>query len=140
MKKKLMISLIVIGAVITVLLCIKHNLEVKCEYSLEMTDLQGMRNAELSAMMIWKDKLPERTIEYWYNANEFAIVPTEEEMPAPCGLGTSIRGGAIKDFEIETGKAYSYDENEDYRDKVIHVVVDSKDRNLDIRIDWVKSE
>ena len=37
-------------------------------------------------------------------------------------------------------KAFDYSSVEGYTDKVLHVIVSSKDEVLDIRVDWVQCE
>ena len=106
----------------------------------EMADLQGMRGAELTAMVEWKDKLPEETVEYWYNPDTFELIPVSEPKPESFGLGTKGAGGAVKEFEEQSGTNYGYDEKTDYRNKVIHVTVSNNDGALDIKVDWVDAK
>ena len=106
----------------------------------EMADLQGMLGAELTAMQEWKDRLPEGTVEYWYNPDTFELIPISEPKPDSLGLGKKGKGGAVEKFEADTGASYEYDESADYTNKVIHVTVSNKDGELDIKVDWVDAE
>lgn len=109
------------------------------EYAYEMADLEVMRNAEDTAKLLWFNKLPDEPVEYWFAPGELRLLPITDPIPRHCGMGTKRAGGAIKDFEAETGKAYDYSEREDYRGKSLCVTVSSVNGALDIRVHWVIS-
>lgn len=106
------------------------------EYACEMADLQAMRSAAMAAEALWYRKLPEETVDYWYDATSFSLVPITDSKPSPCGSGTSRFGGAVKDFVDKTNGSYGYSEYEDYRDKVLHVTVDNNNGTLNIAVEW----
>lgn len=140
MKRTLIAAFI--GSVIAVatILIILFILDTKNEYAAEMIDLQGMRGAEATALMLWKDKLPDEQIDYWYNANSFELIPAVEPMPQQFGSGTEKAGGAVKDFVDQTGKHFIYSEKQDYSNCVIHVVVLNNDGNLQVDVDWTERQ
>lgn len=107
------------------------------EKTREMADLQGMRGAELTAMQEWRGRLPDATVEYWYDPDTFELFPTSDKKPSSFGLGTKGKGGAVKEFEEITGMSYEYEEGADYTSKVIHVIVTGEDGKLDVKVDWV---
>ena len=86
-------------------------------------------------MQEWKDKLPENTVEYWYNPDTFELIPISEPKPDSLGLGKKSKGGAGEEFKKETGLNYEYDEGTDYTNKVVHVTVSNNDGELDIKVD-----
>lgn len=137
MKKAGIITLLTVMVILTLSGCSGSSEE---ESSSEMADLQGMRGAELTAMQEWKDKLPDEPVEYWYNPDTFELIPISEPKPDSLGLGKKGEGGAVDDFEADTGMSYEYDESKDYTDKVIHVTVSNSDGELDIKVDWVDAE
>ena len=107
------------------------------EYAYEMADLQAMRAAFESAKMIWYNKLPEETVEYWYDADNYTLVPITEAIPAPCGEGTRRFGGALRDFKSQAQMNFTnYNESEDYKGKIPHVVVNEEAGELMISVDW----
>ena len=111
------------------------------EYACEMADLQAMRSAAMSAEALWYRELPEETVEYWYDATTFSLVPITDSKPSPCGRGTSRFGGAARDFMRITGIQFSdYDESESYLGKLPHVVVHVEQDELIITVDWVNSD
>lgn len=110
------------------------------EYAYEMADLEVMRNAEDTAILLWRDKLPDTPVGFWYLPGELRLIPDTEPMPIRCGMGTGKAGGAVSDFEAKAGKNYGYSEHEDYRDKALHVTVSKSDDDLDIRVNWVVVE
>lgn len=124
------IALLILGA--AMLHVSKEN-----EYRAETADLLGMRDAELAAKAVWNGKLPAEPVEYWYDANSFTLIPVEEPKPNPCGLGTKRSGNSIEKFEEKNETSYGYSMNEDYRDKVLHVVVRDEGGELQIDVDWV---
>lgn len=141
MKTKLSWHFYVVCAIISVVvMIIATRFRIEKEYPYEMADLQAMRNAELTAVLKWKDKLPEETTEYWYNPNSFELIPASEPKPESHGLGRKGKGGAVREFEADTGLSYEYDEGTDYTGKVIHVTVSNKGGDLDIKVDWVNAE
>ncbi len=137
MKQKATIILILLAIPIILSGCSGNS---AIEKPSEMADLQGMRGAELTAMLKWKDKLPDETVEYWYNPNSFELIPVSDPKPVSHGLGKKGKGGAVEEFEAETGLSYEYDEGMDYTNKVIHVTVSNKAGELDIKVDWVDAE
>ena len=124
------IALLILGA--AMLHVSKEN-----EYRAETADLLGMRDAELAAKAVWNGKLPDDPVEYWYDANTFTLISAEEPKPNPCGLGTKRRGNSVEKFEEKNETSYGYSMNEDYRDKVLHVVVSDEGGELQINVDWV---
>ena len=141
MKTKLSWHFYAVCAVVAaaaIAVCIYFNLMEESAY--ETADLQAMRDAEAAAMLLWREKLPEEPIEYWYKPQDMKLISVSESMPAPYGMGTERRSGAVKSFVNETGKAFDYSSVEGYTDKVLHVIVSSKDEVLDIRVDWVQCE
>ena len=73
------------------------------EYAYEMADLQTMRAALESAAFQWKDKLPDKPVDYWYDAAAFSLIPAGDNKPSPSGAGTQRFGGAKKDFQQTSG-------------------------------------
>ena len=138
MKKRNPVATIVIIAVLIGAFIMAYQFMLrKTEQSNELADLQAMRGAEATAMMIWKDKVPEEPVEYWYSANTFELIDATEAKPAPYGLGTKRSGGGSKSFQNETGLNHEYLESKDYTDKVIRVDVDKDDAGeLRIRMNW----
>ncbi len=138
MKKRNPIAIIVISAVLILIIIIAYQFMLRnTEQFNELSDLQAMRGAEATAMMMWKDEVPEKPEEYWYSVNTFELIETTEAKPAPYGMGTKRSGGGSKSFQNETGLNYEYSENEDYTDKVIHVVMDKDESgNLKITMNW----
>ncbi len=137
MKRKLTVILIVLALAAAIALTVIHLLGQRTEYNLEMADLQGMRVAEASAHLLWKDKLPEEPTEYWFDAGSFTLVPGTEPMTMVYGAGTEKAGGAMKDFEAETGKHYEYSETQSYNGMLIHVTVKDNEGTLQVDVDWV---
>ena len=120
-----------------ILLIVYLKISANTEYYYEMNDMQALRGAEATAMLIWKDKKPEAPTEYWYNAAAFELIDISEPRPKPYGLGKRRVGNAMKDFQQETGLDYAYDEGADYSDKVIRVIVDTDEAgNLRVRSSW----
>lgn len=109
------------------------------EYQAETADLLGMRDAELAANAAWNGKLPDKPVEYWYDANTFTLIPAEHPKPNPCGLGTRRSGNSVEKFEEKNENSYGYSMNEDYRDKVLHVVVSDVGGKLQVDVDWVEA-
>lgn len=138
MKRK--IGIIALIIVVLVLLFSWHAWNSSMEKPNEMADLQGMFGAELTAKTIWKDKLPEAPVEYWYDPDEFDLIPVSEPKPKSFGLGTGGAGGATEEFEADTDSSYEYDEGTDYTNKVIHVTARNKDGKLDVKVDWVDAD
>lgn len=139
--KRLFIILALIGTAAGVAaLVILHSFSQKLEHDLEMVDLQGMRGAEAAALLLWRDRLPEEPVEYWYDPAAFTLLPAQEPKPKHGGKGTQRAGGALKDFEAETGKHYDYTETRDYNGQVLHVTVGSEDGTLRVDLDWVPGE
>lgn len=108
------------------------------EYAYEMADLQAMRGAIVSAQMEWKDELPEEPVEYWYDAMALSLVPVSGEKPVPCGAGTRKFGGAVRYFTEMSGFQFTnYNEAENYKGKLPHVIVREVDNELEIQVDWI---
>lgn len=127
------VLLIVVNIAITVFAYFLKNEE----YAYEMADLQAMRGAIVSAQMEWKDKLPEEPVNYWYDATSLSLVPVSEERPAPCGAGTRKYGGAVRYFNEMSGFQFTnYNEIENYKGKLPHVLVREVDNELEIQVDW----
>ena len=137
MKRKLIVILIALALAAASALTAIHLLGQRTEYNLEMADLQGMRVAEEAAQLLWKDKLPEEPAEYWFNADSFTLVPIDEPMTMVYGAGTEKAGGAMKDFEAETGKHFDYSETQSYKGMLIHVTVRDNEGTLQVDVDWV---
>ena len=138
MKKRNPIATFIIIAVVVSGFIVAYQFMLRnTEKANELADLQAMRGAEATAKMMWIDEVPEKPEEYWYSANTFELIDATESKPAPYGMGVKRSGGAKKDFQAETGLVYEYSENEDYRDKVIHVVVNKDDAGeLRITMNW----
>ena len=107
------------------------------EYAYELADLEAMRNAEDTARLLWFEKAPDEPAEYWFVPGELRLIPVTDPKPAHCGMGTKKTGGAVRAFEVKTGKSYGYSEHEDYRNKALHVTVNNNNGNLNITVDWV---
>lgn len=137
MKRKLTVIILALAAVISVAFTLIHLLGQRMEYKLEMADLQGMRAAEAAAQLLWKDKLPDDPVDYWFDAGTFTLVPGDEPMTMVYGAGTERAGGAVKDFEAETRKHYNYSETQSYSGKLIHVTVKNDEGTLLVDVDWV---
>lgn len=141
MKRKLSwhfyaVSLIVLNIAMTVYAFITKDME----YSLEISDLQAMRNAEISAEMEWDDNSFDELKEYWYDAMLNSLIPINHSKPAPYGVGTRISGGSVKDFTKKTGHTYNYNESESYEGKILSVSVYKKYGNLRIEMKWVNAD
>ncbi len=102
-----------------------------------MADLQTMRSAEAAASFLWRDRLPEEPVEYWFEPATIQLIPISEPMPASYGAGTRRNGRAVKVFEDQTGTSYAYSGREDYTDKILHVLVSNEDGDLHVSMDWV---
>ena len=111
------------------------------EYAYEMADLQAMHSALQSAVLKWKDKLPDEPVEFWYDAAAFSLVPASDNKPLPSGAGTQRFGGAKKDFQQTSGLSFvSYNESESYIGKLPHVTVYGENGELMVSVDWVDAE
>lgn len=140
MKKKLSWHFYAVCSVIAIITVIMFaHFSSQEEYACEMADLQTMRSAQAAAVLLWHDSLPEGPVEYWFDTKTLLLVLASEPMPDPYGVGTKRVGHAIKAFDGDTGSSFDYLENEDYTDKILHVVVSNKDGNLDLRLEWVTS-
>ncbi|MBP3806047.1 MAG: hypothetical protein J6I76_19535 [Oribacterium sp.] len=110
------------------------------EYSCEMSDLQAMHSAEMSVRMEWFETIPDKTVEYWYDALQFSLIPISESKPAPYGAGTKIKADALRYFRKETDLDYNYDESLSYEDKIIHVIVSPETDDLNIQLKWIDTD
>ncbi len=134
---KVIIPIVIAGAIAITGLTVFYN--YKIEKSKEITDLQSMRIAENAALLRYKNKQPEGTESFWFDCLGFALVPTDEKMPAPYGLGERRKGKGTAAFVAETGKEYEYDEGIDYRNKIIRVDVKTDDNGeLSVSVAWVE--
>ena len=127
----------VLGVLVIVGVTIFYN--YKIENANEKADLQSMYMAENMTKLNFIDKKPEGTEDYWFDCYGLSLIPTDEKMPAPYGLGERRKGNAVAAFVSETGKNYEYDEGCDYRNKIIRVTV-TPDENGDISVsvEWVE--
>ena len=126
MKRKLSwhfyaVSLIVLNIAMTVYAFITKDME----YSLEISDLQAMRNAEISAEMEWDDNSFDELKEYWYDAMLNSLIPINH---------------SNKDFTKKTGHTYNYNESESYEGKILSVSVYKEYGNLRIEMKWVNAD
>lgn len=128
------------ATIVAIIIIFSAYLEKIEEYSYEMADLQAMRNADVTAMMKWKNKLPDEMTEYWYDPHSFELIQTNNPKPESHGLGRKRKGGAVEEFESDTNVSYEYDEGTDYNNKVIRVIVRNEEGKLDIRVNWVDAE
>ena len=135
-------ALVGVGVVaVAALLGASMYLNVRTENANEQADLQCMRGAESVALLGVKNGWVEEHRGYWFDAGSYALVPDDEPMPSPYGMGTSRCGGGAKDFANEVGAAYEYDEGVDYRDKIIAVTVTrGDDGEVSVGMKWVKGE
>lgn len=133
------ISLIALTCIFLFTVVFLH-LKQQSEYAAEMADLAGMYDAEMTARITWKDEVPIHPAAYWYDADHYILLPENEPKPAPFGRGSSSRGGAAKSFEEQSGKYYNYDEQTDYREKIIRVEVTDMDGDLDVTVEWVNAD
>ena len=114
-------------------------LEKRRENSNEMADLQGMMMAEMTSRLILQDAEIEEPVEFWYDISTLSLVNISEQMPAPYGLGTARKGGALKQFIEETGVTYEYDESFDYRNSVLKVTASpASDGTLQVTVVWAE--
>ncbi len=141
MKKKLswhFYLVCVFIAIIVMVLCVYFN--QKLENAYEMTDLQTMRSAEAAAALLWRDNLPQNPVEYWFDADSLELIPASEPRPEAYGAGTGRVGHALKNIDDKYTSLAGYSESADYTDKILKVVVSSKDDDLDIDMEWVSNE
>ena len=127
------------AALVLVVIGLALWLSRRTECSMETADLQSMRGAETTAALLFRDAPPEEAESYWYDIQQFALIPASEAMPQPYGMGTPRRGNALRPFSEEFGKSYEYDESWDYRNRILRVTV-SPDAagGLSISVDWVE--
>ena len=104
----------------------------------EYADLQAMRCAEVSAMGVLKNEEPDGITEYWYDADEFRLIPLGEEPTRVMGKGTTRVGGGMEQYLSEGNPAYDYDEALDYTTKTIRVTVDPETE--EIKVFWAEAE
>ena len=104
----------------------------------EAADLQCMRIAENVSRMWLRSGQVNTGETYWFDANNYALIPDDEPAPTPYGLGTSHIGGALKPFIREYDLQYSYDEAVDHREMVIKVnIYEGADGEPQIEMIWV---
>jgi hypothetical protein len=104
----------------------------------EFADLQAMRNAELTVEADYVFKELDGGGTFWYNAENYMLIPEDQPQPLPYGLGRPICGNTWYDFSERFGKIYDYDESTDYTDKIICVKVGyDNDGKLLTDIRWV---
>ena len=137
--KGAILAIIIIAAAVLIgcLLIASASLKAERERSLELADLYAMRNAELDAQRMFREQGLNETAEFWYDPNTYQLIPVTEEMPDPSGLGTGRTGGGNSHFLREAGKEYAYDEDADYTDRIIRVVVHP---DLTCEVTWVPVE
>lgn len=108
------------------------------EYAYEMSDLQIMGNVASAVQIEWKNSIPDELVEYWFDATTCSLVPISDSKPFPYGLGTQRYGGAVRDFQEQTGiKFKNYSDAESYKEKLLHVAVYEQDDGISIALDWV---
>ncbi len=134
---KKILPIAAVGVILIVGVTVFYN--YKIENSNEKADLQSMYMAENVAKLNYLKKQPEGTESFWFDCFGLALVPTDEKMPAPYGLGESRKGKGTAAFVAETGKEYEYDEGIDYRNKIIRVDVKTDDNGeLSVSVAWVE--
>ena len=104
------------------------------EKTRENADLLAMYNAELTTQLRIRSGTIEEG-EYWYDVNDFALLPVTKDAPEAYGEGTRNTGDGTKEFEEKYEISYQYDEAEDYTDKVIKVIVNPDTEEIIVK--WV---
>ena len=126
--------LTLLSVLICVLVCFGAWSSLQKEREAELTDLQTMLDAEIAAKeMLTPEMLGEEPAFFWYEKRGKIVYPITMTEPKPYGKGGWNNGGGRLDFYNEYGKLYSYDENENYTDKMI-IIAASKDANDAINI------
>lgn len=108
------------------------------EKSDELADLQGMRMAEMTALVYDRNEDAEDGV-YWFDMANVALLPGDEPKPEAYGRGTSRDGNAKEGFDIEYGADYAYDGAKDYRDKIIQITL-TTDANGEakVELEWAE--
>lgn len=139
-RKKHIVIIIISGLIIlSIIITIDAYLNIKTEYQAEMADLQGMKVADYTTRMKFKERLPDTLIAYWFDMSDYSLIPISEPMPEPYGLGSKLNGGALNDFiKEDNNDEYKYDEGLDYHNMIIKVTASRGQSNkLNVRTDWV---
>ena len=139
-KKHLIRIIIAVVAVILVISAVLYMyLERRIEKESETADLQCMRVAESTAILIYRNDVPDEPQYYWYDAEILNLIPASEKMPLPYGMGTARRGGAYEEFKNDLGLNYVYDETADYKNSIIKVTVaKGDDGGIKTAVEWVE--
>lgn len=130
-------ALVILSFILILLISVYFLIAVRTENQKETADLQTMRAAESYTLL----KIGNEDIEpgnYWFDAYALALIPEKEDCPSPYGSGTIAKGEAYKNFLVEFGGNYPYNEYTDYTSKIIEVVI-SGDTENPVSLRWTES-
>ena len=137
-RKRNIIIVITVGIVwLASILIMRYNSIWNTENDHEHTDLNMMRAAENAALSALKDGRVTEKSEFWVNSH-VELVPTLFDKPKPYGSGTSMIGGAAKDFYVDGVPYYDYDEARDYTGKIVKITIAPETR--EITVEWVDGD
>lgn len=108
------------------------------EANCEIADIEAMRDAKLTAVALWKYNEFETDKYYWYDADTYTVLPSNQEKPSPYGLGSIIKGGSLNDLNRAYVAGYSYNEAGNYVGMILRLYgQEEEDGSVTINVDWV---
>lgn len=125
----------IFSAVLIIICSTSYALCLANEKANEHSDIEGVRNAILTAQVKLDASETHKAKAYVYNFDSFELVELTKRMSVPTGKGTDINGHTSDDYLKSIGDNFGYTDSQSYFNKVILVNI-NPDAEYPINLSW----